>query len=113
MGVESPETYGDYYWRQQVEAQKLYFDDVEKETSSYIAGMFESLGIRDVLPSAFGRYVDGMTSNKSFAWGAILARFGSEMADSVLSQTMSHALKDFNYMMAEKFHRLGRTGDCL
>lgn len=104
MPIEDPKTYGEHYWRNQVDAQKLYDDDVEAETSSYIRNMFESLGIRDVLPAAFGKYVDQMTSQNSFAWGAILARFGSEMADSVLSQTLTHALKDFNYMMAEKFH---------
>ncbi|MBA7670742.1 hypothetical protein ES703_78889 [subsurface metagenome] len=104
MGIESPRTYADFYWAKQVEAEKLFQDELEQEVSGYVASMFDSLGIRDVVPESFSRFVDTMTSGKSFAWGGILARFGSEMADSVLSQTLGHALKDFNYMMAEKFH---------
>ena len=103
MGIKEKQTYGEYYWAMQVEAQKLFADDIEAEVSSYVSSMFKDLKIREVLPASFGKYVDAMTSKKSFAWGGILARFGSEMADSVLSQTMGAALKDFNYLMSESF----------
>ncbi len=109
MGVENKQTYGEYYWAMQVEAQKLFQHDLEKEVGSYVASMYDELGLADVLPASVNRFVGAMTGGKSFAWGGILARFGSEMADSVLGQTMGHALKDFNYMLAEKFSDLRIT----
>ncbi len=109
MGVKNPQTYGDHYWAAQVEAEKVFQDGVEDEVSSYVEAMYDSLGLKEVLPEPFSRFVGAMTSGKSFAWGGILARFGSEMADSVLGQSMGHALKDFNYMMAEKFSDLRIT----
>lgn len=104
MAIKTPTTYGDYYWAQQVEAAKVLGEDTEKALAASVAGLFNSLGMRDVLPDGFNTFFDSMTQPESFAWGAVLARFGSEMADSVLSQTMGAALKDFNYLMAEKFH---------
>ena len=103
MAIKSLQTYGDYYWASQLESQKLYFDDMEKELAGPVGSLYESFGLRDILPAGFNSFIDSMTKPTSFAWGSVLARFGSEMADSVLSQTLGHALKDFNYAMAEKF----------
>ncbi|MBA7652690.1 hypothetical protein ES703_60529 [subsurface metagenome] len=111
MAIKSPTTYGDYYWASQVEARKLYEDDMEKVLAGEVSSLYETLGVREFLPANFSRFIDSMIKPTSFAWGGVLARFGSEMADSVLGQTMGHALKDFNYMMAEKFsdQRIGAS----
>ena len=45
----------------------------------------------------------GLAKPQSFAWAPVLARFGSEVADSVLSQSLNHALRDFNYKTAAFF----------
>ncbi|MBA7713003.1 hypothetical protein ES703_121998 [subsurface metagenome] len=35
MGVKDKQTYGEYYWAMQVEAQKLFAADEEAEIASY------------------------------------------------------------------------------
>ncbi len=103
MGIKEKATYGDYYWASQVEAEKFYQDEVEKALGGPINRIYDELGIDEALPDSMKGFFAEMKAPKSFAWGGILARFGSEVADSVLSQTLNHAMKDFNYWMAEKF----------
>jgi len=103
MGIKDKATYGEYYWAMQVEAEKAFDDDMEKVLSANARSLISSLDIYDKLPISLRPLMDDLREPKSAGYGMILGRFVSEAADGILGQTMNHALKDFNYQMAEWF----------
>ncbi|GAI56445.1 unnamed protein product [marine sediment metagenome] len=51
MGVKDKQTYGEYYWAMQVEAQTLIAEDTEKELAAMSSRLMSNLHIREYIPS--------------------------------------------------------------
>ena len=103
MALKDKSTYGEYYWAMQVEAQQEFDESLERVLSIQSRKLINDLGIFDNLPDSFKPLMTAFIEPESAGYGMLLGRFVSEAADGILGQTMNHALKDFNYWMAEKF----------
>jgi len=106
MSLKSPTTYQEWYWGSAVNAGKQEQEDYERELSPAINATITGLNIMDFLPPSLSPLFSELMNPSAPAWGAVLARFGSEVADGVVSGSLNHALQDFNYQMAEWFQDL-------
>jgi len=84
VSVKSPVTYGDYYWRQQVDAQKLIADDSEKAMSSYMGSLFGDIPNIDLLPTGIRNFVRALAEPASFAFLPFMAGVGINAIDEAL-----------------------------
>lgn len=62
MGIKSPQTYGDFYWATQVEAQNLLDEQLEKLYAPYFAGIFADIPALSELPSGIQRLLRDLAS---------------------------------------------------
>ena len=106
MAIENPLTYAEWFWSNSVEARMLEQENYEKELSPITSGVISGLNIMEYLPTSLSGLFEAMQAPTVPALAGVLARFGSEVADGVVNQTLNHALKDFNYKMAEWFSDL-------
>ena len=103
MSIDSPATYGDWYWKNSVDARMFENEEYEKELAPTIQQVMGGLGISDKLPSGLSTLFSNMTNPSAPAWASVMGRFLSETADGIVGQSLNHALKDFNYQLAEFF----------
>ncbi len=103
MGIKDAQTYGEYYWKMQVEAAQMLDESFEEVLAEDTRRIIAGLDIYDKLPDFLRPVIDKLREPTSPGYGAILGRFVSEAADGILGPSMNHALKDFNYFLAERF----------
>lgn len=84
MAIKSPETYGDYYWLQQVEAQKFFADESEKAVSPYLASIIADIPEIDLLPASIQKFIKGLSEPPSFAFLPFMAGVGINAIDEAL-----------------------------
>lgn len=106
MAIDSPTTYGDHWWAKKVEADLAVQEKFEQELAPTVSGIISGLNIHEFLPPSLAPLFANLEAPTDPAFGAIMGRFGSEVADGVVTQGLNHALKDFNYKMAEWFSDL-------
>jgi hypothetical protein len=103
MGIKTPVTYSDWYWKNYVEAISAADEDLEIVLSEQARSLISGLAISENLPDWVKPLFTKMQEPTSAGYGGVLGRFVSEAADGILGNTMNHALKDFNYTMAGWF----------
>ncbi|GAH43733.1 unnamed protein product, partial [marine sediment metagenome] len=84
MGIKSPATYGDHYWRQQVEAAKFFDDEGEKAFAPMLAGMLSDLPRIPEMPEGMQRMVDTLAEPPDFAFLPYLIGVGVNAVDEIL-----------------------------
>jgi hypothetical protein len=103
MGVESPQTFGEYYWAMQVEAAKVHAEAVEKEMSVIASRVISRLGLREVLPSELIDVFDAIEEPTGAFLGEVGGRFVSEIADASVNQSASPFFDAIKYAAYSKF----------
>lgn len=103
MSLESPITYSEWYWKHGLDSRLAEQEQYEKELTPITNGVISGLNITEFLPESLSGLFAALQSPPAPALAGVLARFGSEVADGVVNQTLNHALQDFNYKMAEWF----------
>ena len=103
MSIKTKATYGDYYWASSVEASLQAQMDAGEDTKVYIPNIFDDPELVEKLPFDFYDKWTALLESPAPALAGVGMRFVSEMADTILGQTMTHAMKDFNYYVASKF----------
>jgi len=81
MSLESPESYGEQYWKPQVDALKLFEEDMEKGMAQFVPTSFITGDIRAAMPGDILQKMDALFSFPAFAAGKI--------ASGVLTSTFS------------------------
>lgn len=104
MALKSPQTYGDFYWAMQVEAQKLFAEDSEKVIIPFVKDFILNQIPAEGLPPAFKNFLAEITSGKSFAVAPFLLGLSTDLADNIFNNLTSAALQDYNYWLNSFFH---------
>lgn len=99
MSIESPGTYGEWYWKNKVDADTFFGDETESVLSPVAAELINTLPGYDKLPEAVKSFLSQLTAPSSFAWGTILSSLGGGVANNVLGNALGTMLKPFNYEM--------------
>jgi len=106
MSIESPQTYGEWYWGHGLKARLAESESYEKELVPSVVELLSSLHISENLPEHFASFLSSLQAPAHPAWAAVLGRFTSEVADGIVGQTLGPALQDYSYKMQEWFKDL-------
>lgn len=97
MGIESPITYGDYYWRSSLDASKLIAEQAEAELSAIASGLMSSLHLKEYLPTEFASLFAQIESPAGAFLGEVGGRFVSEVADGAVSKAAGPFFESMGY----------------
>ncbi|GAH61633.1 unnamed protein product [marine sediment metagenome] len=86
MSIDSPATYGEHYWKMQVDAQRLTAEDTEKELAAMASRLMSSLHLREFLPEEFELLFGDIEAPAGAFLGDVGGRFVSEVADGAVSR---------------------------
>ena len=93
MGIESPATYGDYYWAKQVEAQQFFDEGLEQAYAPFFSRFLSTLTLPDDIPEGLRNFIGVLAEPPSAGFGGFALGVGVEMIDETLHSLMSPMMK--------------------
>jgi len=84
MGIKDKATYGEYFWAMQVEAQKAFAEEAEKQFAPYIAGILADAELPEETPAGIRNFIRTLSDPPSFSFISTLAGVGINAVDEVL-----------------------------
>ena len=84
MGIESPTTYGDYYWASQLESQKLFDENTEQVLAPFFASLLAEIPALNELPYGMRSFIEVLRTPVSAGMGGFALGVGVETIDEVL-----------------------------
>ena len=111
MSIESPETYGEHYWKSQLEAATTFEEEIEKSLKPFVPSLFTDPEIRAAMPFDVLPKFETLLQFEHPGLGAIGGRFVSEVADQMVSMVMTPAMRDVQYAANRVFPSLRMSPD--
>ncbi len=111
MTIKSPETYGEHYWKSQVDASLVFEEELEKSIKDFIPNIFTDPEIRESIPFDVLSKLESLLAFPKAGLGAIGGRFVSEVADQAVGMIMTPALRKTQYAANRLFKNLIMTPD--
>ncbi len=105
-GVKEPITYGEFYWAGQVDAQKVFAEDLEQAVKPFIPSIFADPEIRAAMPFDVLGKIEGLLEFPSPGLAEVGGRFVSEIADQAVSMVMTPALRKTQYAANRLFDNM-------
>ncbi|GAH51938.1 unnamed protein product, partial [marine sediment metagenome] len=88
MGIKDKQTYGEYYWAMQVEAQKFFDEDIEKTLAPYFRGIFADIPELSELPAGMQSFIRAFADPPSAGFGDLVKLTGAEFGAEVIKDAM-------------------------
>lgn len=101
--IESPKTFGDYYWNAEVEAKRLRSEQHEASFSPIIGDYLGALGIPDNTPRALVDFLDKLTAPTEPDFDDLQRMFLGTVSRGVALAGGDQMAKPFEYEAAEKY----------
>ncbi|GAH19953.1 unnamed protein product, partial [marine sediment metagenome] len=92
MGLKDKQTYGEYYWAMQVEAQKFFDEDIEKTLSPYIRGVFADIPEISELPAGMQNFIRSMGDPPLAGFGDLVKLTGAEFGAEVIKEAVEPSM---------------------
>jgi len=100
MGIESPISYGDYYWASQLESSKLMDEQTESALAPYFGGLLSAIPDIGQLPAGIQNLLTALAEPPSAGLGGFAAlsagEFASETIRDLVKPGMSMAIRSIN-----------------
>lgn len=93
MSIESPATYGDWYWKNSVEATEAFDEQIESAFAPYFAGILREFPELQELPDGMRVMVESLAEPPSAGFGGFALGVGVEMIDETLHSLMAPMMK--------------------
>ncbi len=93
MGIKDKQTYGEYYWAMQVEAQAEFDENMESAFAPFFNSLLGSLPDFRDLPSGIRNFVQTLAEPPSAGFGGFALGVGVEMVDETLHTLMNPMMK--------------------
>ncbi|MBA7646410.1 hypothetical protein ES703_54174 [subsurface metagenome] len=93
MGIKDKQTYGEYYWAMQIEAQKALADDSEKVLAPYIAAILADVELPPETPAGIKQFIDTLSAPPDFTFLPHLIGVGVNAVDEMLDLVFDPILK--------------------
>lgn len=103
VDIESPKTFGDYYWASEVEAKRLRSEQHEKSFAPAISKFFTYTGFNDIIPPALSDFFDHLQNPTEPDWDDLQRMFLGTVSRGVALAGGEQMAKPFEYEAAEKF----------
>jgi hypothetical protein len=101
--IESPKTFGDYFWAAEVEAKKLRSEQHEASFSPIITGILQDSGMGDIIPPEFQAFFSKLASPTEPDWDDLQRMFLGTVSRGVALAGGEQMAKPFEYEAAEKY----------
>lgn len=101
--IESPQTFGEYYWHMGVEAERLRSEQKEKSFGPSIAAFFADTGFNAIIPPAFGDFFDQLQHPTKPDWDDVQRMFLGMASRGIALAGGNQMAKPFEYEAAEKY----------
>jgi hypothetical protein len=96
MTLKSPETYGEYYWRMQVEASKMFDEELENLYAPYFEKLIGDIPFIGELPASLQSFIRVLASPHSAGMGGFAVGFATATGKDALDVALSPAMKSLN-----------------
>jgi len=103
MSIESPATYGEWFWKQSVEATLAEHKASEKELAGLASRLIASLSLKEHLPDELQFLLTEIEAPAGAFLGDIGGRFVSEVADGAVSQSCSPFFDALKYKVYSSY----------
>lgn len=111
MSIESPETYGEHYWKSQIDATKAFSEVEEESIKPFIPSIFSDAEIRAAMPFDVLPKLEELFQFKHAGLGGIGGQFISGCASEMVSMAMKPALRHASYAANRLFKSTLLTPD--
>jgi len=101
--IDSPKTFGDYYWAAEVEAKRLRSEQHEKSFGPIVGGYLSAIGIPDNTPSALVDFLNKLTAPTEPDFDDLQRMFLGTVSRGVALAGGEQMAKPFEYEAAEKY----------
>jgi len=101
MSIKSPETYADYYWKNSVEANAEFDENIESAFAPMFANVLRDVPAIDELPTGLRNFIRSLAEPPSAGFGGFALGVGVEMIDETLHTLMNPMMK----MMGRSINR--------
>ncbi len=92
MSIEHPGTYGEWYWAQQLEAQRAFDESIEQVVSPALAGVLNDIPQISELPAGVQGLLKTLGDPKSPGLGGFLTSAAGEFSAEVLKDAIAPAM---------------------
>lgn len=103
MSIKDKQTYGEYYWAMQVEANQFFADEAEKTVAPYLAGLLSDIPIIEDMPDGISRFIKMLSEPPSFAFLPFMAGVGINAIDEVLDMAFEPAMLGLKRSYGKRF----------
>jgi len=97
VGIDSPQTYADWYWAKSVEAQQLRSEEYEKTLAPIAAALINALPNIGELPPYMAVFLDAIKTPTAPALDNVLTRFLADVGSGLAQRVLGHEVKEFDY----------------
>lgn len=101
--IESPKTFGDYYWAAEVEAKRLRSEQEEKSFGPVISKFFAHTGFNEIIPPALKDFFDQLKEPTEPDWNDVQRMFLGTVSRAVALAGGEQMARPFEYEAAEKY----------
>ncbi|KKN04653.1 hypothetical protein LCGC14_1095210 [marine sediment metagenome] len=101
--IDSPKTFGDYYWAAEVEAKRLRSEQREKSYGPIIGQWLRDTGFDEIMPDQFAKLFDTLRSPSEPDWDDVQRMFLGTVSRAVALAGGEQMAKPFEYEAAEKY----------
>jgi hypothetical protein len=93
MGIENPETYGDYYWANEVEARNAADEQIESAFAPLWSALLQDIPDIEGVPPALTAFYKTLGQPPSAGFGGFALGVGVEMIDETLHSLLGPMMK--------------------
>ncbi len=104
--IESPNTYGEFYWAMEVEAKKLRSEQDGETFGAVISQILDAMGIAGTIPTPLQPLFSALSSPKAVGWDNIQRPFLGVITRAVAMVAGEEMARPFQYETAEKHRTL-------
>ena len=109
MAIESPQTYGEWFWANSLEAVNAKSASYEKTLAPFITDAMASIAGVEGIPAWLINLMSAMQAPSKPDWDTSVVRFISETAAGLGQRILGHEIKEFDYHMAHYLRNMRIT----
>ena len=111
MSIKNKQTYGEYYWAMNVEAQAQFDEDIEDAFAPYFRGILQDFPEIEDLPSGLRSFVQALGEPPSAGFGGFALGVGVEMIDETLHSLLGPMMKMMTRSINKRAKETWLTGE--
>lgn len=111
MALDSPTTFSDWYWADQIEADKARSEEIEKSLAPVAQVLLDSLAGVGELPPNLTAFLNQLKAPTAPDWDNVLVRFVANVGSGLAQRILGHEIKEFDYKMNSYLHNTLITPD--